>query len=200
MTTEEQPTPDMPDEQTTPDPSPVPETENEAETENEPDESAEVAIGEDDPSLLGRESRVLAADEGEGVATGEPSQAAADLSEADDSSDAGAAPDEPAETGSTAAARPVALDREFSTSRIAGELRRIEKEVRTLLEDRDPRRKRKLAGSVRWAELEEDILSWRFVGRINEDDLRQLQRLVSTRNYLFTRLRFLATTRPIWNS
>ena len=91
-------------------------------------------------------------------------------------------------------------DREVSAQRIAGELRRIEGEIRRLLEDHDTRRKRKLAGTRRWNELEEDIIQWRFSGRINDDLLRQVHTLVMRRHHLFNRLRFLATTRPTWNS
>lgn len=89
---------------------------------------------------------------------------------------------------------------EKSTRAIAIELKHIETEVRERLEDRDTKRKRKLAGSRRWQELEEDLISWKFSGRVNEDTIQQLQRLVARRNYLFTRLRFLASTRPTWNS
>ncbi|MFH1107923.1 MAG: hypothetical protein V1790_01810 [Planctomycetota bacterium] len=89
---------------------------------------------------------------------------------------------------------------ELSPHRVAVELRRIESEVRALLEERDPKRKRKLSGTSRWQELEEDIVSWRFSGRFNEDTLRRAQELIARRHHLFNRLRFLASTRPTWNS
>ena len=89
---------------------------------------------------------------------------------------------------------------ECSPRTVAVELKRVEEHVRQLLEDRDSRRKRKLAGSRRWAELHEDILSWRHAGRMDEQVLRDLERLVSRRHYLFRRLSYLAGTRPTWNS
>lgn len=91
-------------------------------------------------------------------------------------------------------------DRELSPQRIAVELKKIEDEVRRLLEDRDPKRKRRLAGTRRWLELEEDILSLRYQNRIDEATLDTLHRLVARRHHLFGRLRFLARTRPTWNS
>ena len=89
---------------------------------------------------------------------------------------------------------------ECSPRTVAVELKRVEQQVRQLLEDRDPRRKRKLAGSRRWSELHDDILTWRYASRLDEQTLRDLERLVSRRHYLFQRLRFLACTRPTWNT
>lgn len=89
---------------------------------------------------------------------------------------------------------------ECSARIVAVELKRVEQQVRQLLKDRDPRRKRKLAGSWRWSELHEDILTWRHTGRLDEQTLHYLERLVSRRHYLFQRLRFLACTRPTWNT
>jgi len=109
------------------------------------------------------------------------------------STDAAAAPiAHPEQTGD--------WENELSAHRVAVELRRIESEVRALLEERDPKRKRKLSGTSRWQELEEDIVSWRFSGRFNEDALRRVQELIARRHYLFNRLRFLASTRPTWNT
>ena len=87
-----------------------------------------------------------------------------------------------------------------SAHKVVVELKRIETEVRALLEDRDTVRKRKLAGTRRWVELEDDLIQWRFSGRIDEPTLRRLQELVSYRHYLFHKLSFLAVTRPVWNS
>lgn len=89
---------------------------------------------------------------------------------------------------------------ELSAHAVGIELKRIEDEVRAILEDRDPRRKRKLNGTSRWQELEEDLISWRFSGRFSEDALRRLGELISRRHHLFRHLRFLASTRPTWNS
>lgn len=100
----------------------------------------------------------------------------------------------------SARALPLDCDRELSAQRIAAELNRIETEVRKLLEDRDPKRKRRLGGSRRWSELEEDLIALRFTGRIEEPTIAALRRLIDRRHYLFGRLRFLAMTRPTWNS
>jgi len=110
--------------------------------------------------------------------------------------------DEPVTGGSktTASQAPPNWERELSAQRIAVELKRIETEVRKLLEDRDPKRKRRLAGSRRWRELEEDLIALRFTGRIDESTLASLRQLINRRHYLFRRLRFLALTRPTWNS
>ena len=83
---------------------------------------------------------------------------------------------------------------------IVVELKRVEKEVRDLLENRDPKRKRKLGGTRRWQELEEDIINWHYAGRFEADVLAQLRELIVLRHSLFHRLRFMAGTRPTWNS
>ncbi len=80
------------------------------------------------------------------------------------------------------------------------ELKSVEAEVRRLVEERDPKRKRKLSGTHRWHELEEDIIGWRFSGRFDETTLRRVQELIARRHYLFRHLHFLAGTRPVWNS
>ena len=69
-----------------------------------------------------------------------------------------------------------------------------------MLEGRDSRRKRKLGGTRRWMELEEDIIQWYYAGRFDEPTLQRLRELVSKRHYLFRRLRFIAGTRPTWNT
>ena len=88
----------------------------------------------------------------------------------------------------------------MSAHRIAVELKRVETRVRELLSDRDSRRKRKLAGTYRWYELAEDIVIWRANRRIDGTTLDELHRLVCRRHFLFTQLRFAASTRPTWNS
>ena len=40
----------------------------------------------------------------------------------------------------------------------------------------------------------------RFSGRMNEDTLRELTRLVMQRHFLFSQLGFVASTRPTWNT
>lgn len=161
-------------------------------------------VEEDDPSLLDRGSRAL---EGASVAGGadtetrDPSRFSPSVADPEVASDVTAGLIE-----SAAAATAVHLEQtgdwenELSAHRVAVELRRIESDVRTLIEERDPKRKRKLSGTHRWHELEDDIISWRFGGRLDEDTLRRLQELISRRHYLFHRLRFLASTRPTWNT
>ena len=58
----------------------------------------------------------------------------------------------------------------------------------------------KLAGTRRWLELEEDIVSWRHSGRAPEDVLCRLTEFVQKRHYLFNRLSYLAGTRATWNT
>jgi len=119
------------------------------------------------------------------------------VAQADDTSDAGSIPDE---LGAEAAAFNGDWQVEMSAHRIAIELKRVETRVRELLSDRDSRRKRKLAGTFRWHELEEDIIGWRADRRMAPETLEELHRLVGRRHYLFCQLRFAAGTRPTWNS
>lgn len=91
-------------------------------------------------------------------------------------------------------------DRATSAHRIAVELKRIESGVRGLLEHRDPRRKRRLTGTRRWLELQEDIIAWYGADRFDVETLRELQRLVTRRHHLFRRLRYIASTRSGWNT
>lgn len=161
-------------------------------------------VEEDDPSLLDRGSRAL---EGASSTIGgdtearDPSKFSPSEADAEVASDVAAGLIEPA-----AATTAVHLEQtgdweqELSAHRVAVELRRIESDVRAIIEERDPKRKRKLSGTHRWHELEDDILSWRFSGRFDEDSLRRLQELIGRRHYLFHRLRFLASTRPTWNT
>ncbi len=79
-------------------------------------------------------------------------------------------------------------------------LKRIETEVRGLLEGVDGKRKRKLSGSRRWRELEEDLLSWQHTSRIDAPAHKRMLELVARRDYLFRRLVFLSRTRQVWNS
>ena len=175
------------------------------------DAAAPATIEEDDPSLLDRGSRSL---EGPAAESGGDTEAQ-DLSglspsgaDAEVASDMAAGPTEPfAAQGEPGAATTVIhpeqtgdWQNELSAHRVAVELRRIESDIRTLLEERDPKRKRKLSGTHRWNELEDDILSWRFSGRFDEETLRRMQELIGRRHHLFRHLRFLASTRPTWNT
>lgn len=80
------------------------------------------------------------------------------------------------------------------------ELRHLESEIRGLLADRDPVRKRKFTGTAKWHELEDDLIAWRFTGRFDEEVLRRVQVMVSRRHFLFRHLKYLSSTRPVWNS
>lgn len=80
------------------------------------------------------------------------------------------------------------------------ELRRIESDIRDMIQDRDPVRKRKFTGTSRWQELEDDLINWRFTGRFDENILRRVQELIGRRHYLFRHLGYLSSTRPVWNS
>ncbi len=114
----------------------------------------------------------------------------------DDMGDAASIPDDLDNGGTPTAHGTADWDSETSAHRVIVALKRVEADVRELLQGRDPRRKRKLSGSRRWRELEEDLLAWKFSGRIDEDALRRLHRLILRRDHLFRRLRFLAGSRP----
>jgi len=91
-------------------------------------------------------------------------------------------------------------EKELSSQRVAVQLRHIEEQVRAIIDSRDSKRKRKLTGTQRWRELEEDIISWQFSGRFEESQIQRVRELVVQRDHLFNHLRFLASTRPTWNS
>ncbi|MCO6436220.1 MAG: hypothetical protein J5J06_03940 [Phycisphaerae bacterium] len=84
--------------------------------------------------------------------------------------------------------------------RIGADLKQVEYDVREILDLLDPRRKRKLSGTRRWHELEEDIIQWRHSGRMDEASLVRLTELIARRHYLFRQLSFLSGTRPTWNT
>ena len=170
------------------------------------DPSPPDVLGEDDAELLAPSGRSLVAPIAE--ATGMEDYRLDDLPASvrataydDNESDVELILDEPAvDTGAAPTALLPDQALQQSAHRVAVELKRIESEVRRLLEERDPRRKRKLGGTQRWLELEEDVLSWRFAGRFDESTLLQLRQLIARRHYLFRELRFLASTRPTWNT
>jgi len=91
-------------------------------------------------------------------------------------------------------------EHETSVKHIAVELKHIEKEVRKILDSLDTRRKRRLTGTRRWLDLEEDMINWQFGGKFDAKTLARLRELITQRNHLFTRLKFLAGTRPTWNT
>jgi len=135
-------------------------------------------------------------------ASPEPPAQGPRVAQADDTSDAASIPDEPEEGAGGHETAGVTGDwqTEMSAQRLAIELKRIETRVRELLSDRDSRRKRKLAGTFRWHELEQDIIVWRADGRMAPETLEELHRLVIRRHFVFNQLRFAAATRPTWNS
>ncbi len=171
-----------------------------------PDGPSDSAVDEDDLRLLDPVSRALDAD-----TPNEDNAAGSAVTSADEAADAVAAKDDTSDTddvsatseepaGGAADPKPPTYGKEGSAHQIIVELKRIESEVRSLLDGRDTRRKRKLAGTRRWLELEEDLLGWQHSGRVDGATLRRLQDLVLMRHHLFKRLRFIASTRPTWNT
>ena len=168
-----------------------------------PDESSGQAVADDDPNVLDQTTRALESDlEESGPDEELPSTEKTRVAlESDDTSDTDGVATEPeTRTDTSEPARPWTWEGEASAHKIVVELKRIEAEVRQLLEARDSKRKRKLGGTRRWMELADDIITWRYTGRMDEATLRHLQNLVSRRHHLFQQLRFLAGTRPTWNS
>ena len=160
----------------------------------------EAPVEEDDSELLAQSGR-LVADETDQAQEAPEAPAAPVVESRDDTADAESIPDEAApEPEQDEAPGQRDIDYETSVRRVVVELRRIELEVRTLLEDRDTKRKRKLGGTRRWRELEEDLISWSFTNRFDEATLDRLRELIVRRHYLFRHLRYLAGTRPIWNT
>ena len=156
---------------------------------------------EDDPEPLTRAARTF----DEGAATAEPSvlhPVEDRLIHPDDTSDVGEFEDEGPELSEEEwrARSRARWDVEPEIQHISSELRAIEAEVRSLFEGRDPKRKRKFAGTRRWLELEEDVIALKYSGRFSEESLVTVQRLAVRRHYLYGRLRFLCSTRPTWNS
>ena len=159
---------------------------------SEPEPINEVS-GDDDADLLEGAARSLDGGQADGEAA-PTRQALVDDSEGD----AEAVLDDQAEgSDGSSSERQTA---EAMAHHVAMELKEIEQEVRALLEVGDPRRKRKLSGSRRWRELEEDIINWHHGGRINQDALARLQQLIARRHRLFHKLSYLAATRPTWNT
>lgn len=93
-----------------------------------------------------------------------------------------------------------AWDGDWTPQRIGTELRELEEEIRELLGERDPRRKRKFTGTRRWHELLEDLIGLHYSSHFDEKTVARIQLLVARRQALFRRLRFLALTRPTWNT
>ncbi len=163
------------------------------------------SISEDDPQLLrtGFQPEALDAAMANGAVppTSLP-ETSTNFMEAEDAGDVSPASVEQPPPPLTASAGEHATHRrlEFSTRHVVAELKQVEDEVRKILEPRDSKRKRRMAGTQRWLELEDDILSWKFAGRFDEATLRRLHQLVTRRHHLFRQLHFIAGTRPTWNT
>lgn len=166
-----------------------------------PNDASGQEVGEDDPDLLNSSARALGdgapqADDEQSAGTPTAERVARVEAEHDEASDAGALPaDEEPKIQEAATPELPNWDRERSAHRIVVELKRIEADVRGLLENRDTKRKRKLSGTRRWLDLEEDVIAWRYAGRFDEDTLRRLQELIHRRHHLFGRLRYLTAAR-----
>lgn len=156
-------------------------------------------LAEDDPNLLDPATRTVEGADDAQDGTPPDTQVASAAALGDDSSDTDAIADEGEPAGDTKD-RLADSSTERKAHRIAVELKHVESEVRRLLENRDTRRKRRLGGTRRWLELEEDIISWRSTGRFEEDTLDQLGALIAKRHYYFDQLQFLSTVRPGWRA
>jgi len=175
----------------------------ELEDATEPLPSAEVVEDDETEIELDAAARSLTGNgsDADGNASEEKAIASEAASEDDELSDVAHISDEPVEEEKVRRSRRVGdWEHEPSAHNVVVELKRIENEVRQLLEGVDSRRKRRLGGTQRWHELEEDIIAWRFGGRVPEDSLRRLQELVTRRHFLYRHLEFLAATRPVMNS
>ena len=118
------------------------------------DVATDAVVEEDDPQTADLASRLL-----EGPALEPDADTLADSAAPapQASSEDQGVGDMAAVSTDSAAAAPIAhpeqtgdWENELSAHRVAVELRRIESEVRVLLEERDPKRKRKLSGTSRW--------------------------------------------------
>lgn len=174
---------------------------------NSSEEYSAGVVAEDDLQPLGAAARIQAGsyectdEEDEGASDRSWNKSEVVLTDVDDTSDAGTVQAEPGgQVGSDQPSENPDWGAELSAHRIVVELKRIEAQVREILEGRDSKRKRKLGGTWRWHELEEDLISWHSAARFDEQTLARLRELITKRHYLFGRLRFLAGTRPTWNS
>ncbi len=172
-----------------------------------PEEPSNGVVPEDDPQSLGAAARAPAGsdecpDEEDAGASDRPGNIPeVALPDVDDTSDAGTVRAEPGDhPGSDEPNENTDWGSELSAHRIVVELKRIEAQVLEMLEGRDSKRKRKLSGTRRWNNLEEDLIAWHHTARFDKQTLARLRELITKRHYLFGRLRFLAGTRPTWNS
>lgn len=80
------------------------------------------------------------------------------------------------------------------------ELDGIASEAFEILNETVGRSKLNLTTQTDWNELLELTCSTRFEDRIPRDSLTKLRHLHARWKYLFTQLRFAASTRPVWNT
>ncbi len=161
--------------------------------------TGEDGIGEDEAQLLDSAARSFPHKDTEG-ADDDPKRRV-DAARGDDTSDTDTVSAETKPSrGQATESRVPNWDREVSARAIIVELKRVETEIRQVLDTCDTKQKRKLGGTRRWHELEEDVIAWRFNGRPGDEVCRRVQQLVARRHYLFRRLCFLSATRPTWNS
>ena len=184
---------------------PPPDDAPEVEDAYAPDESADEPVLEDEPDLLDSASRLLENEPAEIDDLNElpgtmSSRVVDEAHEKEDAGDTDSIPEDPETAADLEAATSREWDKEVSAHRVVIELKRVETEIRRLLESRDSKRKRKLTGTKRWLELEEDIVSWRFTSRFDEETLARVRQLIARRHHLFKRLCFLAGTRSAWNT
>lgn len=198
----------MSDMDDTPDDQPSPGSEDEVpaiEDAYEAEAIAEAAPPEDDPAMLDTAARRLDGDNGEAAGMVSSEDPAVHLRSEEDVSDAAGIDEDPLRSldeGARTDEERLSPIRtlELASHRIGVELKRIESRVRELLEGRDSKRKRRLSGTARWLELQEDVLALRYSGRVDETALAEVSQLIARRQYLFTQLRFLSSTRPAWNT
>lgn len=106
----------------------------------------------------------------------------------------------PAEAAPASAAGYEPWEPNDQARQVAVELRRVEMEIRELLENCDNKRKRKYEGTRRWLELMEDLVAMRYTGPADEATLARVSALVARRMYLFNMLNFIVATRHRWNT
>ncbi|RJP34609.1 MAG: hypothetical protein C4547_10730 [Phycisphaerales bacterium] len=166
------------------------------------DVDAVAASGDEAPDAYAFEAPVACAFEAPPISGGEAGAADLTGQESVPSAPAAAPADGITEREPGPAARPIrdSWDPAATPRHLAVELKRIEARITELLEGIDPRRKRRLEGTRRWLELQDDIAAMRFDGRIDEARVREINALCAKRHRLFRHLNFLVATRPTWNT
>ena len=171
-----------------------------------PDEAPNVTDDAPTPDVEGFRAEQADHDAGPSATAQAPSTTA-DHAEIEESSTVeSVAPAEPSEPSEPSPEQPSEQtqrkthDLQAETHALAVELTRIEKTVRERLEGVDPRRRRKLEGTRRWHELQEDMMALQHTSNMDEKVIREVLALCAKRHQLFQRLNFLVATRPTWNT